>query len=102
MLDRLANDRGIFTRLMVAGRRRALREAEGGGGRRAPQAPCVAAGELEIIGVARGLRRIMVDDDNLIGEIENEIALVLRARNPPANIVELKGEIIAEGAVEPE
>ena len=44
----------------------------------------------------------MIDDGDLVGQIEDDVALVRGAREALADRVELEREIIAEGAIEPE
>ena len=44
----------------------------------------------------------MVDDQDLVGQIEHEVALALRALQRVLDRVELEGEVVAEGAVEAE
>ena len=44
----------------------------------------------------------MVDDQDLVGQIEHEVALARRAFEAAAQRLELEREVVAEGAVEPE
>ena len=44
----------------------------------------------------------MVDDQDLVGQIEHEVALALLALEPVVDRIELEGEVVAEGAIEAE
>ena len=44
----------------------------------------------------------MVDDENLVGQVEHQVALALLALEPVVDRIELEGEIVAESAVEAE
>src|SRR5690606_36721114 len=45
---------------------------------------------------------VMVDDQNLIGQVKHEVPLAFRALEPELDGVELEGEIVSESAVEAE
>ena len=70
--------------------------------RRAGQAGGGVATRLEVVAAPLSQLTAMVDDDQLVGEIEHEIALVGRARQARPDRLELKREIVAEGPVQPE
>jgi hypothetical protein len=57
---------------------------------------------LELVAPAAGDLAPVVHDDQLVREIENEIALGGRALEPEADGLELKRQIVPECAVEPE
>ena len=44
----------------------------------------------------------MIHDDQLVRQVEHEVALIRRAREPQAHRLELEGQVVAEGAVEAE
>src|SRR5438105_15707251 len=60
------------------------------------------AGDLEFVAVDRGMLAHMIDDQDFVGQIENEIALILRPRQSEPHRLELKDQVVAEGAVEAE
>ena len=55
-----------------------------------------------VVAVGPGLGRIVVDDQDLVGQEQHEVALALLALEPVVDRIELEGEIVAEGAVEAE
>ena len=98
-----ADDRRVRAGLVVArpGHRRGPRE-RARGRRRAGQAGGGAAAHLEVGAPPLGYLAAVVHEEQLVGEVEDEIALVGRARPPRADRLELEREVVAEGAVEPE
>ena len=44
----------------------------------------------------------VVDNEDFVGQIEDEIALVIRPRQPQLHRLELEDQIVTKGAVEPE
>ena len=57
---------------------------------------------LEFVAVGRRDLAHVVDDQDLVGQIEHEVALVIRAREVQAHRFELEHQIVAERAVEAE
>ena len=68
----------------------------------ARQAGRVEAVAAKVVAVVPGLGRMVVDDEDLVGQVEHEVALALGALQRVLDRVELEGEIVAEGAVEAE
>ena len=100
-----ASDRArIGTRPMVVAARHAagapalVRVRRGGAG----DAPRVPGGTDEIVAMAHRPPRHVVDDQDLVGQEEHQIALVGRAREGAFDRLELVCEVVAEGAVKPE
>ena len=58
--------------------------------------------DLEIVRIAHRALFPMIHDDELVRQVEDHVALVIRATLPEFNGLELKREIVAEGAVQPE
>ena len=97
------DDRRVGAGLVVA------RARHGGGARErtgcrppAGQAGGGTAARLEVVAAPLGHLAAMVHDDQLVGQVEDEIALIGGARQARADRLELEREIVAEGAVEPE
>jgi hypothetical protein len=44
----------------------------------------------------------VVDDHELVGQVKDEVALVGRPLEPQPERLELKGQVVAEGAVQPQ
>ena len=55
-----------------------------------------------VVAVGPGLGRIVVDDQDLVGQVEHQVALALLALELVVDRIELEGEVVAEGAVEAE
>jgi len=45
---------------------------------------------------------VVVDDEDLVGQVQDQVALALGALQRVGDRIELEGEVVAEGAVEPE
>ncbi len=100
------DERGVFAGAVVAfGRRRAPAR---GRGDRAPSrvargSPAVELPrEFELIAMSRRDLAHMVDDQDLVRQVQHQVALVGRPRQAQRHRFELKHQIVAERAVEPE
>ncbi len=89
---------------MVAfGRRRAGRTLPIRGGRGgARQAGSRATGHRELVAVEGRLLPHMIDDQDLVRQIQHQVALIIRARQAQLDRLELEHQIVAERAIEPE
>ena len=99
------DERRIFARPVVAFARPdggCPVEAIGGGRGRARQPRGRPAGRLELVAMDRRDLPHVVDDQDLVGQVEHKVALVRGPRQPQPHRLELKDEVVAEGAVEPE
>ena len=92
----------VFAGRMVAARRDAGRWLE----RFFPAATRQALGGEAVAGivvaVVPGQRLVMIDDEDLVGQIKHEVALAVGALQREVDRVELEGKVVAEGAVEAE
>jgi hypothetical protein len=61
-----------------------------------------AAIAIEVVTPAHRPLASVIDDDELVGQVEDQIALVFGTREAQAHGLELEGQVVAEGAVEPE
>ena len=57
---------------------------------------------LEIVAVKRRLLAHVIDDQDLVGQVEHEVALIGRTRQAQLHRLELEYEVVAEGAIKPE
>ena len=60
------------------------------------------APHIEFVPMGRRDLPHVVDDQDLVGKVEDEIALVIGPRQPQLHRLELEHQIVTEGAVEPE
>ena len=98
-----ADDAGVAALLVIPGRRGVEVRLVGVHRHGACQAHGRAlVGEGEV--VVADLRRLalMVDDQQLVGQVEHQVTLVLGAGKPQRNRLELEGEVVAERTVEAE
>ena len=93
---------GIFAWRMVAARRHMIGRAEWVGTIVTWQPGRVETGAGKLVAVLPGFRRIMVHDEDFVGQVKHEIALAVRPVQLEGHRIELEAEVIAEGAVEPE
>ena len=63
--------------------------------------PDLSDGQVTVVTTWPGRAPHVVDDQDLVGQIEDEVALVLGARQAQPDRLELKHQIIAKGAVKP-
>src|SRR5204863_1239569 len=68
----------------------------------ARQAAGRMAGDLEFVAMDRRMLPHMVDDQDLVRKIEDEVALILGARQFEPHRLELEHQVVAERAVEAE
>ena len=61
-----------------------------------------AAGGLEVVAPAHRDLAAVVDDDQLVRQVQHEVALVRRPLEPQADRLELERQVVAEGAVQAE
>src|SRR5439155_9065308 len=101
-LAREADQGGIFPALVVGATGHASGPDVRLGGPSPQKAPGRAARDLELVTPAHCDLAPMVDDDQLVWEIQNKIALFGRSLEAPADRLELKRQVVAEGAVEAE
>src|SRR5205814_2864927 len=101
---RLSDEAGIFARAVIAVRRQRLGGVRAIGRRRggARQAARRLARHLEFIAMHSRMLAHMIDDQDLVRQIEDEIALILGARQSKAHRLELEDEVVAERAIEAE
>ena len=61
-----------------------------------------SAGDRELVAMDRRVLAHVVDDQDLVGQVQHEVALVGGARQPEPHRLELEHQVVAERAVEPE
>ena len=86
--DLVVAARGLAPVPVFGGRARQSRRRRGAG--------------LEVVGAQLRRAAGMVDDDQLVRQVEDEVAPVLRARDAALHRLELVGEVVSEGAIEAE
>src|SRR5205814_10318321 len=100
----LSDEARTFARAVIAVRRQRLGGARAIGRRRggARQAARRLARHFEFIAMHSRMLAHMIDDQDLVRQIEDEIALILGARQSKAHRLELEDQVVAERAIEAE
>src|SRR5713101_8072437 len=101
-----ALDQGsIFTRAVVALDRplaRSVVKAIRGGGGRARRSGSRDTGHLEFVAMDRRDLSHMVYDQDLVGQVEDEIALIVGPRQMQLHWLELENHVVSKRAIKPE
>ena len=101
-LFRMADEVGVFARLVVAEARGRLGLGEGArlAAARSALRRIIVFGED--ITVAESHDRVVIDHHHLVGQEQHHVALIFRPFQLQIDRVELKGEVITKGAIEAE